>query len=83
MEERRTTQSQEPAVHTRRRRSRGVGVVKGIFMTLLTLILVGCCTTVMLFGIFMKYVDTSLLPTLKVNADDYTMAQSSVVYYCV
>ena len=29
----------------------------------------------------MKYVNTSLLPTLDVNADDYTMAQSSVVYY--
>ena len=50
-------------------------------MTLLTLILIGCCATAMLFGIFMKYVNTSLLPTLDVKAEDYTMAQSSVVYY--
>ena len=50
-------------------------------MTVLTLMLVGVCTVVMLFGIFMKYVNTSLLPTLDVKAEDYTMALSSVVYY--
>ena len=78
MEERRTNQSQEAAVHHRKRQRSAAG---GVLKVLLTLILVGCCTLLMLFGIFMKYVNTSLLPTLDVNADDYTMAQSSVVYY--
>ena len=81
MEERRTTQSQELAGHSRKRRRGRGGAVRGVLTALLTLVLVGCCTTAMLFGIFMKYVNTSLLPTLDVNADDYTMAQSSVVYY--
>jgi len=44
-------------------------------------VLIGVCTTLMLLGIFMKYVNTSLLPTLEVRAEDYTMSQSSVVYY--
>ena len=78
LEERRTNQSQEAAVHHRKRQRSAAG---GVLKVLLTLILVGCCTLLMLFGIFMKYVNTSLLPTLDVNADDYTMAQSSVVYY--
>ena len=81
LEERRTAPSHEMGARPHRRRSRAGSVVKGVFMTLLTLILVGCCTALMLFGIFMKYVNTSLLPTLEVNAEDYTMAQSSVVYY--
>ena len=82
MDERRTPQSQETAVHARRKpRRRADGAARGVFMTLLTLILIGCCATAMLFGIFMKYVNTSLLPTLDVKAEDYTMAQSSVVYY--
>ena len=78
LEERRTNQPQEAAVHHRKRQRSAAG---GVLKVLLTLILVGCCTLLMLFGIFMKYVNTSLLPTLDVNADDYTMAQSSVVYY--
>ena len=82
LDERRTPQSQETAVHARRKpRRRADGAARGVFMTLLTLILIGCCATAMLFGIFMKYVNTSLLPTLDVKAEDYTMAQSSVVYY--
>jgi penicillin-binding protein 1A len=35
----------------------------------------------MIFGIFMIYVKTTLTPTLKVSADEYTMNLSSVVYY--
>ena len=31
--------------------------------------------------IFMKYVDTVVAPTVQVNADDYTMAESSIIYY--
>ena len=82
MDERRSPRAQEPAGHPRKqRRNRTDGVAKGILMTVLTLMLVGVCTVVMLFGIFMKYVNTSLLPTLDVKAEDYTMALSSVVYY--
>ena len=82
MDERRSPRAQEPVGHPRKqRRNRTAGAAKGILMTVLTLMLVGVCTVVMLFGIFMKYVNTSLLPTLDVKAEDYTMALSSVVYY--
>lgn len=57
------------------------GVLGKIFLALFTVILIGVCTTVMLGSIFMKYVDTTLAPTLQVNADDYTMKLSSIVYY--
>ena len=82
MDERRSPRAQEPVGHPRKqRRNRTAGAAKGILMTVLTLMLVGVCTVAMLFGIFMKYVNTSLLPTLDVKAEDYTMALSSVVYY--
>lgn len=81
MEERRNTHPQG-ADHSRKRRKVRPGhVAGGVVMTVFTLVLIGVCTTLMLLGIFMKYVNTSLLPTLEVRAEDYTMAQSSVVYY--
>ena len=43
--------------------------------------LIGVCTTVMIGFIFMQYVNTALAPTLQVDADDYTMAESSIIYY--
>ena len=75
------TRAQEAAARPHRRRHGGRGAAGGALKVLLTLFLVGCCTLLMLFGIFMKYVNTSLLPALDVKAEDYTMAQSSVVYY--
>ena len=81
MEERRNTHPQG-ADHSRKRRKVRPGhVAGGVVMTVFTLVLIGICTTLMLLGIFMKYVNTSLLPTLEVRAEDYTMSQSSVVYY--
>ena len=82
MEERRSSHSQETAPRPRKkRRAHPARVARGVFMTVLTLLLVGVCTTAMLLGIFMKYVNTALLPTLEVRAEDYTMALSSMVYY--
>ena len=49
----------------------------GIF----TLMVIGICTVVLLAGIFMTYVETTLTPTLQVRAEDYTMNLSSHVYY--
>lgn len=46
-----------------------------------TVLLVGICTVAMLAGLFMMYVRTTLAPTLEVNADDYTMNLSSIIYY--
>ena len=81
MEERRNTHPQG-ADHSRKRRKVRPGhVAGGVVMTVFTLVLIGVCTTLMLLGIFMRYVNTSLLPTLEVRAEDYTMSQSSVVYY--
>lgn len=62
-------------------RRRGGGIVRKIFFVLGTLVLIGVCTSAMLAGIFLKYVETTLTPTLQVNADDYTMNLSSFIYY--
>ncbi len=68
--------------HREPRRGRGAGwIVKRVFFILGTLVLVGCCTGAMMVGIFMKYVDTTLAPTLQVRAEEYNMKLSSVVYY--
>ena len=73
----------KPAGRTKKtKRPRSVGRIIGrIFFWLFTLALIGICTGVMVFGIFMKYVDTTVKPTVEVNADDYTMKLSSIVYY--
>ena len=64
------------------KRRGAVGRIIGRFFSiLLTLILVGVCTSAMMAWIFMKYVDTTLTPVLQVNADDYTMNYSSFIYY--
>jgi len=55
--------------------------IGGIFLFFFTMLVIGCCTAVMGLGIFKEYVDTTLAPTLQVNADDYTMKLSSVFYY--
>ena len=54
---------------------------RGIFFWLVTLMLIGVCTAAMIGVIFMKYVNTTLAPTLQIDADDYTMAESSIIYY--
>lgn len=76
MEQRRRPE-QTPGRQTKKRS----GAAGKIFRVLGTLALIGICTGLMLFGIFMKYVNTTLAPSLVVNADDYTMALSSFIYY--
>ena len=66
--------------HQRKTKKRG-SVLGKIFGVLATLLLIGICTGGLLFGIFMKYVNTTLAPSLVVNADDYTMALSYFIYY--
>ena len=65
----------------RKQKKRRFGMAGAVLRVLFTLILVGCCTGVMMVWIFMNYVDTSLRPTLQVRAEDYTMELSSVIYY--
>ena len=72
---------QRPKQRKKSAAGRIFGVIGKIFLVLFTLILIGACTTVMVGSIFMKYVNTTLAPTLQVNADDYTMKLSSIVYY--
>ena len=76
MEQRRRPE-QTPGRQTKKKS----GAAGKIFRVLGTLALIGICTGLMLFGIFMKYVNTTLAPSLVVNADDYTMALSSFIYY--
>ena len=46
-----------------------------------TLFAIGVVTALMFFGIFMKYVHTTLEPLLDVDMSAYTLNQSSIVYY--
>ena len=43
-----------------------------------TLLAIGVCTALMFFGIFMKYVHTTLEPVLDVDMSAITLNQSSV-----
>lgn len=65
----------------RERQSTKKGTGRKVGFIIGTLVLIGFCTSAMIVGIFMMYVKTTLAPTLVVNADDYTMNQSSVIYY--
>lgn len=70
-----------PEGENRRKNRRAGRFIGGFFLVLLTLFLVGICTVGMMAGIFMKYVETSVMPTTQVDAADYTMALSSFIYY--
>ena len=69
------------AKKTKKRKRTGLKWLGRIFLSLLALVLIGVCTTAMVAGFFMKYVETTLAPTLQVRAEDYTMNLSSHVYY--
>ena len=75
MEERR--ESTHAPHRKNKRRSAGYTVLK-IAGTVLA---IGIVTSLMFFGIFMKYVHTTLEPLLDIDASAYTLNQSSVVYY--
>lgn len=77
MEHGRRAEQQQP----RRPAKKRGGVAGKVFGVLGTLILIGICTAAMVAGIFMKYVETTLAPSLEVNADDYTLDLSSFIYY--
>ena len=64
-----------------KRENRKRSVAGRLIFWLFTLFLIGCCTAAMIGFIFMKYVNTELAPVLQVDADDYTMAESSIIYY--
>lgn len=77
---RREQPSEQQTRRPAKKRKRG-SVVGKVFGVLGTLILIGICTTAMIAGIFMKYVETTLAPSLEVNAEDYTLNLSSFIYY--
>ncbi len=73
---------------TRRRRPRrsspaqvALGVVKWIFITLWTVLLIGVCTALIGLHFFKEYIDTVVIPNVEVRAEDYTMNLSSFIYY--
>ena len=74
MEERRENTH---APHRKHKRNGGHTALKVIG----TLFAIGIVTSLMFFGIFMKYVHTTLEPVLDIDASAYTLNQSSVVYY--
>ena len=61
----------------RKKRKRGFG----IGFILFTILLIGVLTCGMIAGIFMQYVKTTLSPSLNVDTNDYTMDESSIIYY--
>ena len=64
-----------------RQRKRRGSIAGKIFGVLGTLVLIGICTAAMLAVIFMKYVETTVIPNVEVRAEDYTMQLSSIIYY--
>ena len=62
----------------RKRRGSIAGKIFGVFGTL---VLIGICTAVMLAVIFMKYVETTVIPNVEVRAEDYSMQLRSIIYY--
>jgi penicillin-binding protein 1A len=64
----------------RQRQSTG-GKKHGVGFVIGTILLIFAMTFTMLFGIFMVYVKTTLAPTLNVDASQYTMDLSSILYY--
>ena len=48
---------------------------------ILTLAFIGGLTGPMLVGIFMTYINQSLMPELEVDASEYTLELSSIIYY--
>jgi len=71
----RRAQTDPPRKKARGRRGGTVGFV------LLTILLVGVCTAGFFGLIFAKYVQTSVIPVVQVDSDDYTMNLSSFIYY--
>ena len=74
-------ENRQPAHRQSGREKRRGSVVGKIFFGLFTLLLIGVLTSGMIAVIFMKYVETNITPVVQVNADDYTMNLSSIVYY--
>ena len=82
MDQRRRTGSHEMVPRREPRQRKGTrGIGRRIAFILGTVFLVGICTTAMLAGLFMMYVKTTLAPSLEINAEDYTMNLSSIIYY--
>ena len=70
----------------RRRAGRTAGrifgkIVGNLFLLLFTMVLVGACTAAIFGYIFKTYVEETVMPTVQVRAEDYTLAQSSIIYY--
>ena len=70
----------------RERKKRGpLGIIAGLFGRLFfligTLCLIGICSAGVFFMFFMTYVHRTLGPSLQVDPDDYTLNQSSIIYY--
>lgn len=57
------------------------GIIKGIFVFLLTVAVIGALTAGLFYRTFMKYVDTVLEPEMDVDISVYTLKQSSTIYY--
>ncbi len=74
-------ENRRPARQPVREKKRKGGTAGKIAFSLFTLLLIGILTCGMVGVIFMRYVETNIKPIVQVNADDYTMNLSSIVYY--
>ncbi len=79
--EREAASGQSGSRQPRQRKSTGKGTGRRVGFIVGTVFLIGLCTTLMIGGIFMTYAKTTLVPTLEVRAEDYTMNLSSRIYY--
>ena len=63
------------------RRGRRSSPLATVGKVLGTLFLIGCLTGLMMLGIFMTYINTALASELYVDASEYTLKLSSIIYY--
>lgn len=62
-------------------RNTAVNIILLVFKILSTLLLIGISTAVMFTGLFFLYVKTTLEPQLDITFEDYSLEQTSFLYY--
>ena len=74
-------QREPEAVHKPRKRKRKHHPVATFFKLLLTLILIGLCTGVILCCFGAMYIKSVIIPEANLSLDDFVLGENSVMYY--
>ena len=70
-----------PKKRKRKKKFSFLKLIGGLFLTILTIGVVGVFTLYLFLQIFMTYINTSIVPTVNVTVEELTMAEASTIYY--